>query len=507
MKRLLLLFVMALLMTAAGAGAETAAGSAVEGDWRYIYDGVYGGIALTAYLGDDSTVVVPSEIGGESVKALQGTFRKLALYDEDDGVLRVSPWHDVAWNDELEMMVSLEYWEDTVNEAIEEVVVPEGIEYIDFGAFKNCTALRSVSLPRSLRIIYDGSFEGCTALERIELPESLESIGYDAFKGCGMLSRINFPESLEYIGDGAFEGTGLTEATLPEAAMRESDIDYVFDPGVIVNGVETERPVRRTSEDGFEYFLYRRRGCVEIYGYNGSETDLTIPEELDGWRVASVSSLRGDGGDKVERIVFPDSLTELGYSVCSGYRALREVVLPQKLERIGVNAFNYCGSLEYADIPQSVVYIGAYAFKDTALREVKLPGALTRIEDGAFWDCKNLREVELPEGVEEIGELAFAFCNRLKSVTFPGTLRRIGDSAFEHCGLRSVELPEGLEEIGEEAFYYCDWLGSVTFPSTLRRIESKAFKDCERLGEVTLPEGIEYVADDAFDGSTRVVWP
>ena len=505
MKKRFFLLVAALLAAAAGALAETAqtaSGSGAWGDWLYMYDGAYGGIALTAYLGSDSTVVVPSEIGGEPVKALQGTFRKLALCDEDGGV-HISPWHDVAWNDELEMMVSLEYWEDTVNDAIEEVVVPEGIEYIDFGAFRNCTALRSVSLPQSLLYVYSGSFEGCTALERIELPDSLESIGYDAFKGCGMLLDIRFPESLEYIGDGAFEGTGLTEVTLPEAAMRESEIDYVFDPGVIVNGVEMEWPVRRTSQDGFEYDLYERRGCVTICGYNGSETELTIPEELDGWRVASVSSLRGEGKDKVERIVFPETLTELGHSVCYGYRALREVVLPPRLERIENCAFEECESLERVDIPSGVVYIGKYAFWDTALGEVTLPDALTRIEDGAFWNC-NLQRVTLPDGVEEIGDMAFGHCRWLKSVAFPDALRRIGEGAFSFCALSRVELPEGLEEIGKEAFHYCDLLESVALPGTLTRIGPGAFSFCRKLKEVELPDGVEEIGEEAFAWCDRL---
>ena len=47
--------------------------------------------------------------------------------------------------------------------------------------------------------------------------------------------------------------------------------------------------------------------------------------------------------------------------------------------------------------------------------------------------------------------------------------------------LEYVYLPEGLEYIGDEAFDYCDELSYVRVPDSVESIGTWAFDDCPRL--------------------------
>lgn len=501
--------------------AEIAAGDEAvdESEWLYEYKSQYGGIALTAYLGSDSTVVVPSEIGGNKVKALDCTFRQMAVYGEDGALLVVEPWEvawDRGWNVDKEVVP---------NETLEEVVVPEGIKTIGFGAFSDCTSLRSVSLPQSLEWIDERAFEGCTSLERIELPVCVKWVSYRAFKDCSSLSEVVFPEALDSIASSAFRGTSLTQVSLPEQAVRNSSLDFVFDSGTLVNGVATEYPEDRTSDDGFSYRLYARRGYAEIERYDGSETDLVLPSEIDGWPVTAIHGLHGENEDKIERVVFPEGLTVIEDFMCDCMSSLREVVLPQGLERIGRFAFAGCRQLEHIDIPQSVKSIGEYAFENTGLTEVTVARDSwcdeTAFEPevvvhGGYYDNTPLSLEDDWRSTwysyhydENWAELGY-YGGTEKNVVLPSLidgmpLTVIGEYALSEKPMVTAVIPEGVEEIGDYAFACCKSLERVVLPQSLKRIGAYAFGGCDNLERVELPEGIEVVDDYAFSALEMVV--
>ena len=62
-----------------------------------------------------------------------------------------------------------------------------------------------------------------------------------------------------------------------------------------------------------------------------------------------------------------------------------------------------------------------------------------------------------------------------------------------------LKLPEAIQTIEEETFYGDTSLYEVVVPSKLTRIEQKAFA-YSSVVHINLPDSIEYIADDAFDG-------
>ena len=98
--------------------------------------------------------------------------------------------------------------------------------------------------------------------------------------------------------------------------------------------------------------------------------------------------------------------------------------------------------------------------------------------------------MELPEGLERIGMYAFQETG-LRELSLPGSLRAIGQGAFHGCRrLRSARFADGPEAVGEDAHpdegqsYYGAFQGSglerVRLPATLKRVEYWAFRDCAR---------------------------
>ena len=84
-------------------------------------------------------------------------------------------------------------------------------------------------------------------------------------------------------------------------------------------------------------------------------------------------------------------------------------------------------------------------------------------------------------------------------VTVPDGVRGIGPRAFrQYLLMESLTLPAGLEYIAEDAFLYCTELVSVTFGPGLRKIDGMAFSDCYALRELVLPEGTEILGPRAF---------
>lgn len=85
-------------------------------------------------------------------------------------------------------------------------VVPEGVEFISEGAFKNNTELTDIVLPSTLTRIEERAFRSCSMLKSVTLSENFRWIGEEAFSSCGSLTYIEIPNSVTRIDSGAFGG-------------------------------------------------------------------------------------------------------------------------------------------------------------------------------------------------------------------------------------------------------------------------------------------------------------
>ena len=127
--------------------------------------------------------------------------------------------------------------------ALREVAFPESLKAFDWvenesdgntihGVFEDCSSLRSIYIPEGVEKICDDIFKGCSALREVSIPSSVKTIGQMAFAGCSSLACVELHEGLETILGGAFgDCPSLCHIDIPDS-VKEVDPGAFFDSGI-----------------------------------------------------------------------------------------------------------------------------------------------------------------------------------------------------------------------------------------------------------------------------------
>lgn len=203
---------------------------------------------------------------------------------------------------------------------------------------------------------------------------------------------------------------------------------------------------------GFRY-VAAENDTVKITGYSGDNTDLLIPDRIDGKPVSAIG----------ESAFYVDDFTS--------------VSLPGSVTIIEEGGFKYCDELVTVEFRESgLITIGARAFDGCdALKNIVIPETVTTIEEGAFINSRSLKTITIPAGVTTLG-----------------------DGIFYNSGISNVVISEGLTIIGERMFMGCDELTSVKLPDTIKEIRESAFSHCSNLKTITIPKAVKNIGESAF---------
>ena len=231
--------------------------------------------------------VIPSQIGGVTVKAL----RNCSFWLRSETPVLES----VVLPDTLESIGSECFRGQS---ALTEITIPSGITTIEFGTFQACTGLKTVSLPTTLRTIEYIAFYGCTSLEEITLPEGLEEISDFVFYGCTSLSSLNIPGSVYEVGSELLVNT-----------------PYEQDPANWVGG---------------GLYLDNWLLCAD-----SDREELTVRLGTRG--IASNLVYRGS---QIKTVHLPEGLKYIS-SNCFDNSDLSTLTIPSTVERIGERSFRY----------------------------------------------------------------------------------------------------------------------------------------------------------------------
>lgn len=147
-------------------------------------------------------------------------------------------------------------------------------------------------------------------------------------------------------------------------------------------------------------------------------------------------------------------LPQSGWVVTNGFlmsspKKIGDVIIPgevdgQRVIAIPYSFFEETPCVTSVEISEGVESIRDCAFYKCAMRELKTPSTLKRIQRGVFCDCWTLRSIEFSEGLEEIGEGCFRHCHSLEKVVLPSTLKKIGKGCFTDCpNLKEIRYRDG----------------------------------------------------------------
>lgn len=102
-------------------------------------------------------------------------------------------------------------------------------------------------------------------------------------------------------------------------------------------------------------------------------------------------------------------------------------------------------------------------------------GGATILDGMDYMADTDPRPMVIPEGVTQIGDSYFSHCH-MESVTLPSTMRILGHHVFSNCSnLKKVELNEGLEKIDGLVFADSPLMTEITLPDSIRWIDNDAF--------------------------------
>lgn len=86
---------------------------------------------------------------------------------------------------------------------IEELVLPEGLEIIQYRAFYGCSNLKEMNIPSTLYKILGWAFAH-TALKSMVFPETFTDLDYGVFYSCADLETVVLPPAVDYLGENTF---------------------------------------------------------------------------------------------------------------------------------------------------------------------------------------------------------------------------------------------------------------------------------------------------------------
>lgn len=230
-----------------------------SGDWRYeiLEDGT---IEIVGYTGEETQLVVPSQIDNytvtrlgfcafsgceymtsieipETVNSLGSSIFDLCYslktikIDEDNGTYdsrdNCNAIIETASN-KLVFGCSGTVIPDSVTTigkyafmecyGLENITIPETVTCIERGAFYDCTNLKSANIPKKVTNIYEWTFFNCSKLGNVEIPKGVTSIGERAFDGCDTFTSVVIPDGVTKIDTFAFSNcVNLENITIPDS--------------------------------------------------------------------------------------------------------------------------------------------------------------------------------------------------------------------------------------------------------------------------------------------------
>lgn len=342
-------------------------------------------------------------------------------------------------------------------------------------------------------------------------------------------------------------GTADTNETTTSAAVQSAD--------------DTQSDSEEKEYNDFTYYTYfneeNNRTEAVIQGYRGSDSDVVIPNSIDGFVVTAISMYAFSGHSDLASITIPSTIQSIGEDAFLECDGLKKVYVSSIEDWCKID-FPYSdtnplsrGADLYVDnklvtdvtIPDGVKSIGKYAFYGySSLKSISFPSSIRSIGESAFYDCPNLDEVyatniedwckikfedtysnpisygskiyidgelatdiTIPKGITKICDYAFANCETITNVVIPNSVISIGNSAFSLCSnLKNINIPNSVVNIGEGAFSSCFNLEEVEIPDGIKFIKDYTFTACENLISIIIPQSVKKIGYLAFDNDRNL---
>ncbi|WP_461255665.1 leucine-rich repeat domain-containing protein [Treponema sp. R80B11-R83G3] len=172
-------------------------------------------ITITGYVGNKSTVIIPSSIQNLPVTEIGG-----GAFFQKTGITSVTIPNSVT---------TIERTAFSSCAKLTSITIPDSVTYIGMQAFFECTSLTNVTIPNSVTILGQGVFMGCTSLTSVTIGNGVTTIDAGTFSRCTSLTSVTIGSGVTNIRANAFDGcTNITSVTFNGTIPSANFIDRAF---------------------------------------------------------------------------------------------------------------------------------------------------------------------------------------------------------------------------------------------------------------------------------------
>lgn len=211
-----------------------------------------------------------------------------------------------------------------------------------------------------------------------------------------------------------------------------------------------------------EFVVDDRTYWCGIKAYLGNDTNITIPDKINGIEVASINE-RCFKDSNIESVTLPSSVTSIEQQAFYGCDNLKSINL-SNVKFVGTEAFTNCPSLTDNIDLSSVEMISERGLAGTYFKTMNLPKC-TDIRDSAFEDC-TMHKIVL-NSAKNLGSNVFKNCKNLEMIYAPKVKGFDGCSGCTNLKTVFVPMATGITtDISSNATIYCSGrLTSIYFPN------------------------------------------
>ncbi|MDD2972404.1 MAG: leucine-rich repeat domain-containing protein [Lachnospiraceae bacterium] len=411
--------------------------------------------------------------------------------------------------------------------------MPSTVTKINEYAFWGCGNLKKVSLSNNLTEIPAYAFSNCTGLESVDVPYSVKSIQMKAFENCEKLSNIEIPQSVSFIHETAFDGCPMVQDKIKTTPLvtdtstgtnSESTDTVSNDPASdTVPSSDRTQTNKTVSEDNVEVNSeVTDAGTEEASTEESTTEESTTEENAAETQEKDRNTTEAVPQQQIDGMETKENADVIGKTKIIGGQAL--VLIDSKSANVivdGVPSKKIKNENDTSADGTSLVK-GSY-YRNADLHSYNIENRITKIEDFAF-ARSGLRNITIPDNVAEIGYAAFYHCDQLEHVTIPDSVTSIKGEAFnktpwmEHwlSGEKTEDSTADIQDTANEKdsdflvvgdgilINYKGTDSKVTIPEGVKQIASGTFKNHTEVQDITFPDSLVKICDNAFDGCSNL---
>lgn len=407
----------------------------------FYYEIVDNEVTIIEYVGQVTTVIIPSSISGYPVTTIgEGAF---------------------AWSENLRL-----------------AVIPDTVKTIKDGAFQYCANLTEFSIPKSVvsfgvsvfyqsynleKIFVDKENDAFVSIDGVMFTkDSKELVCYPNGKINDVYKEIYVvPDGTESIREYAFEDARCNYVMLPDSLMKIGDCAFSYSN---IKDIIIPTAVKSIGAAAFAPCFYLE--SISVESGNGGYAS------LDG--VLYTKNMK-------ELISYPAGREDEVFSVPDGVSIIREY------------AFLY-SNLWTVSFPSTLKIIGEGAFAlSYYLSGINFSSGLETIDDLAFANI-GCEYVDFPDTLKTIGDMAFAN-TPLRAIHIPASVRKVDEYSFEYC----YDVSEITVDRSNEYFLSSDgvlydkkWTTLLYYPPN------------KKDSILDIPESVEIIKEFSLEDATQI---